>query len=222
MTEKKAQVPISVLALYSIIFYAIWTVFHFFIDPWITSNVPNEAISNLLGDGIIKNLIWTLPAVLLISRYKNEISVKLPDMLKWNKDCNKYLLLFPAFVAYVALGVLIQGGKIAISEGFGIANIITVLFVGICEESVFRAWLLNATLKRNETAAIAVNALMFLAVHFPIWIYKGIFISNFTSFAFLTIIALSVLFSYIFVKTKNIILPITLHMLWDLLIFMLY
>lgn len=220
--KKSAQVPISVLVIYSVILYAMWTVFHFFIDPWITASFPDKAVSNLIGEGIVKNLIWTLPAILLVSKYKNEVSVKLRDMLKWNSECKKYLLLFPAFAAYIILGIVIHGGKLAVNSDFGIANIITVVFVGVTEESVFRGWLLNATLKRNENAAIAINALMFLVIHFPIWICEGVFFTNFANFGFISIIALSIIFSLIFVKTKNIMLPITLHMFWDLLIFMLY
>ncbi len=220
--KKSALVPVSVLIIYSVMFYAMWTVFHFFIDPWITSTFPNEAVSNLIGEGIIKNLIWTLPAVILISKYKNEVSLNLKEMLKWNRDCNKYLLLFPAFLAYIILGIVLHGGKLAVNSEFGIADIVTVLFVGVTEESVFRGWLLNSTLKRNENAAIAVNSLMFLMIHFPIWICEGVFFTNFANFGFVSIVALSVIFSLIFTKTKNIILPITLHMFWDLLIFMLY
>ena len=117
--------------------------------------------------------------------------------------------------------MLANGGKLVINDTFGIDKIIIFLFVGVTEEFAFRGWLLNATIPRNENAAIAVNAVLFLAIHFPRWISEGIFISNFANRGFVSIIALSVIFSIIFIRSKNIILPITLHMLWDLLIFML-
>ena len=219
--KKNNYVPISVLTIYSVIFYAMWTIFHFFIDPPLQAHT-SEALNAFLGEGVIKNLIWTFPAVILIRKYKDNVSVNLKDMFKWKKEYNKYLLLFPAFLAYIILGIVLHGGKLTLSSDFGLDDIITVLFVGVTEEFVFRGWLLNATVKRNENAAVAVNALMFLAIHFPIWICEGVFVKNFVTLGFISIMALSVIFSMLFIRTKNIVLPIALHMFWDLIIFMLY
>lgn len=219
--NKSKYVPISVLTIYSVTFYALWTIFHFIINP-LLQTLQNDALSAFLGNGVIKNIIWTLPAAVFIRKYKNKVLVELKEMFKWKKDNYRYLLIFPAFLAYIILGIVIHGGKLSISNDFGLDDIITVMFVGVTEELVFRGWLLNSTVKRNENAAIAVNALMFLAIHFPIWIYEGVFVNNFVSFGFISILALSVIFSLIFIKTKNIVLPIALHMFWDLIIFMLY
>ncbi len=221
--EKKDKfVPIPTLIVYSIIFYSAWTAFHFAVEPALQSHISNPTLVTFIGDGIIKNLLWTLPAVLLIAKYRDKVSVGLGDMFKWKKENNKYLLLFPAFAAYIILELVIRGGKPGISDEFGMGDIITVFFVGLTEEFVFRGWLLNSTVKRNENAAIAINSLMFLLIHFPIWITSGEFVTNITNFGFVCIIALSVLFSVIFLKTRNILLPILLHSFWDLLIFMMY
>ncbi len=224
MSDKKQignNVPVSTLVLYSIIFYLAWTAYHFFIEP-LLMKIPNEALYTFLGDGLIKNLLWTLPAVILINKYKDSLSLSLKEMFTFTKESVKYLWVFPAFLAYIVISILIHGGTIGINKDFGLADIIVVLFVGITEEIVFRGWLLNATVKRNQDVAIAVNGVMFLMIHFPIWICSGTFISSFTSFGFVSIIALSVIFSLVFIKTKSLILPITLHMFWDLLMFMIY
>lgn len=71
-------------------------------------------------------------------------------------------------------------------------------------------------------AVILTNAVMFLVIHFPIWIQEGVFISNFTSFGFLCILILSIVFSCTFLKSKNILVPVALHMYWDFLVFMFY
>ena len=196
-----------------------WAVYHFLIEP-LLMKIPNEALYTFIGDGIIKSLIWVLPAVILINKYKDKLSLNLKEMFSFTKESAKYLWTFPAFLTYILVSVLVHGGTISINESFGLDDIIVVLFVGITEEIVFRGWLLNATMKRNEDVAIAVNALMFLVIHFPIWICTGTFITNFTSLGFISLIALSVVFSLVFVKTKSLILPITLHMFWDLLMFM--
>ena len=219
--KKSEYVPIKVLAIYSVIFYALWSVFHFFIDP-ILNGMSSKALSAFIGEGVIKNLIWTLPAVILMRKYSDKLSISFKDMFKWNKDCNKYLLVFPAFLAYIIFGIVMHGGTISVSSEFGLDKIITVLFVGVTEEFVFRGWLLNSTAPRNTDYAIAVNAVMFLAIHFPRWISEGVFITNFANLGFVSIVALSVIFSMIFVKSKNIILPIALHTFWDLIIFLLY
>ena len=62
---------------------------------------------------------------------------------------------------------------------------------------------------------IIINAVMFLLIHFPIWIASGIFIDAFTSLNFLCVPALSIIFSWSFIKSKNIWIPITLHIFKD-------
>jgi len=101
-------------------------------------------------------------------------------------------------------------------------DVIIVLFVGITEESVFRGWLLNATLERwGRWPALIVNSLLFLAIHFPKWIVSGEFVYAFTSFGFAEVIALSLLFGWSFVRTRNLLLPIALHMVYDLAVMLL-
>lgn len=221
MSEKNssARVPIKVLAVYSVLLYSAWTVYHFFILR-IIQRIPNEAISAFLNDGLCKNLVWTLPAVLLIFKYSDLLSIHTSEFFKWKKENNKYLLAFPAFIFYILLGMFTH--KTAPAFSINITQIMTVIFVGITEELVFRAWLLNATVDRSEYGAIAVNAIMFLAIHFPRWISEGVFVKNMASMGFLSILILSVVFSLVFLRTRNILVPILLHMFWDFLVFFLY
>ena len=221
MSENKKvnYVPIKILGIYSVVFYTLWTLFHFFAVP-VLDALPNKAVSAFLSQGIIKNLVWTVPAIILIRKYKDKLYINWNEMFDRKKENYKYLLIFPAFFAYIALGIVLHGGSLSISENFGIDNIITVLFVGLTEELVFRGWLLNSTVKRNENVAIAVNALMFLVIHFPRWICEGVFVQNITNLGFVSIVALSVIFSLVFLRTKNILYSIGLHMFWDLIIFM--
>ncbi len=160
---------------------------------------------------------------MLVKQYKNDVSIGLKEM--FNVRCNwiKYLPIFALFTVYLLVGALLTNGKIAIVEEFGIDKIIIVLFVGLTEEMVFRGWLLNATIEEDRKwKGVIINAIMFLVIHFPKWIHDGVFISNFTEFAFLSVPILSVVFSWTFIKSRNILIPITLHMYWDLLMFMLY
>ncbi|MCL2514266.1 MAG: CPBP family intramembrane metalloprotease [Oscillospiraceae bacterium] len=204
----------TVLGAYCLCFYAVWAVFELFVKESIGSQ--------MIKTGLIKNLAWVLPAALLIHKYPGSVQIKLKEMFTTRVRWRKYLWLFGICAVFVLAGSVMQTGGVAVSEEFGMDSIIIVLFVGITEETVFRGWLLNATVNSAKPwPAIIINAVMFLIIHFPIWIADGIFAEAFTSLGFVTLMALSVMFSLTFLKSRNIFVPVTLHMFYDLLVFML-
>lgn len=213
----------TVMLLYIIIFYAIWTCFELFVKDSLDRVIANEVLCQLVKSGIIKNIIWTIPAIMLVKHFENDVNISLKEMFNPRINWIKYLPLFALFTVYLLVGAFVTNGEIAIVDEFGIDKIIVVLFVGLTEEMVFRGWLLNATIEEDKKwKGIIINAVMFLVIHFPVWIHNGVFISNFTSFSFLCVPVLSVIFSWTFIKSRNILVPIVLHMYWDLLMFMLY
>lgn len=221
MNHIHGQKKKSVLIIYIIVFYSVWTVFEFFIKDAIDSLIPSNALSQIVKSGIIKNLVWTVPAFILISKFC--VCITLKEMFTTKVNALKYLPLFILFTVYLLIGAILEKGELALAKDFGADEIIIVLFVGLTEEMVFRGWLLNATItEENKWKCIIVNAVMFLAIHFPSWIYNGVFIRNFTGFGFVSVVVLSVIFSLTFMKSKNVLIPITLHMYWDLLMFMFY
>lgn len=219
MMKKK----ITIITVYIIIFYAIWTGFELIIKDFLDGVIVNENLCQFVKSGIIKNIVWTFPAIMLVKHYKNDVSISLKEMFDVRCNWIKFLPIFILFTIYLLVGALLLNGEIAIVDEFGIDKIIIVLFVGLTEEMVFRGWILNATIQGGKKwKSIIINAIMFLVIHFPIWIHDGVFISNFTSFAFLSILVLSVIFSWTFIKSRNILIPIVLHTYWDLLMFMFY
>lgn len=220
MTKKKKT---AALIIYIIIFYALWIAFELIMKGILDSAITNVNVCQFVKSGIIKNLAWTLPAIMLVNHFKDEVYITLKEMFNIRVNWLKYLSIFIVFTIYLLIGSLLQNGRIAIVDDFGIDDIIIVLFVGLTEEMVFRGWLLNATIRADKKwKYIIINAAMFLAIHFPSWIYKGIFISSFTGVGFLSVLVLSVIFSWTFIKSRNILIPIALHMYWDLLMFMFY
>ncbi len=220
MNKKKKK---TVMIIYVILFYAIWTGFELITKDFLNSVIHNVNLCQFVKSGIIKNIVWTFPAIMLVKHYKNDVNISLKEM--FNVRCNwvKYLPVFALFTVYLLVGAFITNGKITIVDEFGIDKIIIVLFVGLTEEMVFRGWLLNATIEDDRKwKGIIINAIMFLVIHFPIWIHDGVFISNFTSFSFLCVPILSIIFSWTFIKSRNILIPIVLHMYWDLFMFMFY
>lgn len=217
-SRKPALLP--VLVIYTIVFFAVWTVFESLLKPWINSAIP-EIPAQLVNSGVIKNLVWTLPALLLAHRYESEMYVPLREMFTAKVNLLRWLPVFAILVLWGVGADLINTGTVAVSGDFGMGDVIIVLFVGITEESVFRGWLLNATLERwGRWPALMVNAMLFLAIHFPKWIVSGEFLYAFTSFGFAEVIALSLLFGWSFVRTRNLVLPIALHMVYDLAVMM--
>lgn len=214
------------LIIYCILFYGFWAVMELLLKRPLLEITGNEFTMECIRSGVIKNLAWTVPSVLLIKHFEKDMYVGLKEMFELKINWLKYIPIYLLCIVYLLIVAWKQTGKIAVSPNFTAAQAVVVLFVGITEESVFRGWLLNGMLKNADTqakqwTAVIINAVMFLVIHFPIWIYEGVFIRNFANFGFISIMILSVIFSRLFMDSKNILVPIFLHMLYDLLIFML-
>jgi hypothetical protein len=213
----KSKSIIPTLAIYFVLFYIAWGASEFLL------NVQNELLYSIIREGIIKNLVWTLPAFVLIKKRQDSVEIPLKEMFNPKTDWLKYLPIYLVFAIYILFINFRTHGGIVVSDSFGLDSIVVVLFVGLTEELVFRGWLLNATIKgKSEEESylpILINGIMFLTIHFPKWIHQGTFVSSFTSLGFIQIVLLGCLFGYVFVKSRNLLIPITLHMFWDLLVF---
>jgi len=209
------------IGIYIVIFFLVWSIRELIIRPVFLDSL-NEIMFQVM-ESSMKLLVWTLPAVLFIRYFQGEMWISLKEMFtnkpKWFKDAPMLALviIIPFLQAWMSFG------KITIHQDFVPIKLIeTVLFVGITEEMVFRGFLLNAMLKKMKLMpAILINAALFLFIHYPFWIYQGHNISMFISSSF-TVLLLGALFAYSFVKTKNILIPIALHMKWNLLLAIFY
>ena len=220
MNENRKLTTTKIVA-YLIIFFAAWSILELIIRPVFLA--PLSVLASEIVRSVIKLSVWTLPAILLIRHFQNDMWISLKDMFttkpKWFKDAPilAVIVIVPLFQA------LFRGGGFAIDPNFVPSRLIgAVIFVGITEEVVFRGFLLNTFLKRmGMWRAIALDAVLFYLIHIPIWIYQGNGLTFFIS-AIVPVTVLSVLFAYSFIKTKSIFVPIALHMIWNLLVIMLY
>lgn len=203
------------LVVYFIIFYAIWALIELVFVP-MTGLDKNPLMYSIIKCGIIKCVVWVVPAIML-TRYFNELMfAKKDNIFSFKVNWVKYVPVFIILTAYVLIVTYIITGTIALNKEFAFSDIIWLLFVGITEEMVFRGWLLNATITENKKwLPIIINSLLFLLIHFPIWIQEGCFVDNILSGGFIIIIVLSVIFSWTFVKSKSIMVPVVLHMFYD-------
>lgn len=221
MTRRRSLSLSSALALYIPVFFGVWTLWEFRGKDLINADVSNQALAQLVKSGLIKNLVWTLPALLLIHRFRDQMAGPPDQVFTAKVHWGRFLPVFLALTLWVLVGALLQKGRLAVSGGFGADELITVLFVGLTEELVFRGWLLNSTVQLlGRWPAILCNAVLFLAIHFPVWRHTGVFLTNFANLGFAGILALSVIFSLAFLRSGNILVPIALHMYWDLLAFL--
>jgi membrane protease YdiL (CAAX protease family) len=91
-----------------------------------------------------------------------------------------------------------------------------VVFVRITKEIVFLGFLLNAFLKKMKMLyAFVLEAALFTLIHYPIWIHNGFDFSQILSSS-IFVMVISVGFTYSFIKTRNILVPMALHMVWNL------
>ena len=219
MTEKR-KLTIYKIFIYCVIFYALWSVRELIIRPVFLDSLNDRMFQ--ISETLMKLTVWTLPAVFLIWHYQDDMWISLKEMftnkLKWFKEAPIFMvILIPLLMAWFSFG------KIEIHPDFRPLSLIgTVIFVGITEEAVFRGWLLNAMLKKMRLwSAILLNAVLFLIAHFPYWIYLRYDLFEFLS-GCVSALILSILFSWAFVKSKNIFIPITLHMTWNFLLLMFF
>jgi membrane protease YdiL (CAAX protease family) len=215
---KKKKLTAIHISVYLIIFFAIWSVRELVIQPVFLSSI-NPIASELIGQAI-KLLVWTLPAILLIRYFHNDMWIGLKEMfsgkIQWSRDY--YILLVIIIIPIArAIRTWLTSGEFGISPEIAPIRLIgAVLFVGITEEIVFRGFLLNAFLKKMKMEyAIALDAVLFTLIHYPIWIYRGSLPFDIAT-ASIQVAVLSVGFAYSFIKTRNILVPIALHMVWNL------
>ena len=222
MRTENARLRLFKILAFYIILLAVWFVREMFLRPVMIASFDSWGFE--FCETAIKIVVWTVPAVLLVRRYKDDVLLSWKEMLTSKFKWYKYALILLGFVAYNLIGAFAVNGNISISSEFQLSSLVgSVMFVGVTEEVVFRGFFLNALLKKMKTwSAVLLTALMFLLVHFPIWIYEGMLLSNMLSGGFIAVAALSVIFSWVFIKSKNIIVPIVLHMAWNLLIELLF
>ena len=202
------------LIIYAMILYGLWSLLELYLKTQI-------GIDEFTKEVYIKLVFWLLPAIVIHFRFSDHMFIKKEEMYLLRKNCWIFVPIMLLFTIYIFISEYLTNGKITISESFGINTVVEVLSIAIGEEMVFRGLFLNAILNDNKKyLAVFINSLMFLVIHFPAWIQGDIFISVFTSGGFITVLLVSCIFSFVFIKTKSIWTAIFLHFWWDLLLFM--
>ncbi|MDO5539704.1 MAG: type II CAAX endopeptidase family protein [Eubacteriales bacterium] len=187
-----------------------------FMEQWLS--VPD---TEFIKEVVFKIIIWFIPAFLLCRHYDDFLSIQSKSSFSVEVKWLRVLPILFLFTAFHIISACVQHGKISIDSSFRITDILIAVSVGISEEMVFRGWLLNVCLHDKKWVSIIENAVLFLLIHFPVWIRHDLLSVYIMSGAFLQIIILSIIFSCAFIKSRNILVPVVLHAYWDLLCFIL-
>jgi membrane protease YdiL (CAAX protease family) len=211
----KRKLSIFHIVIYLIIFFAIWSIRELIIRPvWLNQF---DGLTWHIFESAMKLTVWTIPAILLIKYFQDDMWVSLNEMftskLQYFKSAPILLLVFVPLISAVFLH-----GEVAVRPNFEPVSLVQgVVFVGITEEIVFRGFLLNVFLKKMKVwKAVVLDALLFALIHYPIWIYFGFDITTILLNS-VQILPISALFAFSFIKTKNIFVPIAIHSVWNLL-----
>lgn len=203
-----------VLIIYTGFLYGFWSLLEL-------SLKNSMGISEFTKEVWLKFLIWLLPSLLIYLRFSSFMFSGEKEFFSLNRKCWICIPLLLFFTVYIIGGEYLENGMLSISPSFGVSTVVEVISIAAGEEMVFRGLFLNAALqKQNRYLAVFINALMFLAIHFPAWIQSGTFVFVFSGGGFISILLLSCIFSFAFIKTKSILPAAILHFWWDLLMFM--
>ena len=115
---EQKQIPFKPLLLSFAVLYGIWAVWELWLNPLMTSHLSNPWLSNLLGDGIVKNLVWTLPAFWLMGRYEPHLYVPRKELLTAKVNWLKWLPWMVGFVVFAILCTPAEDGRIGIAADF--------------------------------------------------------------------------------------------------------
>ena len=204
---KAKNSDVSIMVGYLVLFYLAWTIKELWLIEYIYSF--DEIISPLL-EALVKSLVWIVPAGLYIKIYLHSNPV---SYLKMNVNVMKGL--FWGIVLSLLLGLcLILEAYIfyGVSFHFSLSfddYLNTFLLAGLAEEIVFRGLILQELNKRLAFwKANVTTALLFLVIHYPIWIYNEV-IFQFGSHIYVFLIGL--LFGFIYKKTGSLWSVILMH-----------
>lgn len=205
------------LLTYIFIFLVLVTIWYFFIYPQIQKLKSSYEILFILLWFIGKILFWIFPVLI----YLQLVGIKdFGDFLKikseWGKGIAWGILLsaFWVILRWILFYVILRHRNVSFNIGF--FYWVAGASVGIFEEIPFRGLILQELNKQIKFwLANIITTLIFLIYHIPTWIISGQRFINLLPTCFMVIL-LSLIWGYIFKKTKSIWSVAIFHSLHDL------
>ncbi|MFL0506780.1 CPBP family intramembrane glutamic endopeptidase [Ureibacillus sp. 179-F W5.1 NHS] len=178
-----------------------------------------ESVPRAITSAIIKIVIWVIPVILLAKVIDKTDPFSFLGLRHNFKKSLKWIYwVFLVFILYILLNITVLDNKINLHIGFD-EWLNVFLLVGITEEIVFRGFILNKLMDSFRFwIANTITSLLFVLIHFPIWIYKGLFAFHYILSSSITIFVLGALFGYVYKKTSSLWLVIIIHSFYNLLV----
>lgn len=170
-------------------------------------------------DVVIKNLYWTIPALLLMAALPVCFEI-LPDKLFRGKihwlelvivACVSTCFLYTMYLLNYRKGTVFLGRSIP-------AVLLYSFCAGTTEEFVFRGFLLNHQCTvYSQKIAMLVNAVMFVLIHYTSVVFTPSFWNQLCSMRSVLIFVMGLVLGRLFLKSRNLAVPMLVHFYWDVL-----
>ncbi|GAX02800.1 immunity protein PlnI, membrane-bound protease CAAX family [Secundilactobacillus pentosiphilus] len=200
-------------------FFVFWFVIQVFVNVPII-NLASGWTEELLTD-VVKVLIWLGVGLYMIFHTKrDQFVIERPFQL--NLKFKPLYITLIAIIIYMLATAFIQRHSIGVVATFKPTMLLQdFLVVGICEETVFRGYLLNRLRKMidSQQTALIIQAILFALIHLPRYLttYPALPILTILS-QLVTVAILGYLFGWLFLKSRSLWPGIIVHSVWDLLI----
>jgi len=203
-------------------FFVLWFVIQVFINVPIM-NLTSGWTEELLTDAV-KMLIWLgVGFFMIFHTKKDQFEVERPFQL--NLKFKPLYVTLAAILVYMLASAFIQRHSISVVASFKPTMLLQdFLIVGLCEETMFRGYLLNRLRKivPTEQSALIIQAVLFALIHLPKYLTTYPALSLITIMGQLVTVAiLGYLFGWLFLKSRSLWPSIIVHSVWDLLIVLL-
>ena len=213
MKSEKGCMLCAIVASY-IVFMSGWYLRETYID-FSGLNSYLEACINF----VIYGIWWSGFSFLLIHCFGKRLNWDLKEILLKSPHRKTLLIAIPIILIYYFICWAIAGFEFSFEMNW-LDYWLTVVGVGIFEESVFRGWFYNAwsTIVKERYANI-ISAAMFVFIHYPRWFQLDRTMGDIV-YGSIYVFVLGVLFGVLFRKNRSIWTPAILHSVWDALGFL--
>lgn len=213
----KSKLTLPHLFLYMLIFLLVFTLYEVFLTPLF----PDTGMGWLLSSLCIF-FIFTLPCLFIMRQYSDDFAIPFSSL--WSMNFNPILLVFLCLIIliYTLSTSHMEDAIISVDLQYLTNNIMHSAYLDILAiELIFRAFLLNALIKRLESyQAVAWNSLLYFMTFLIYWqVQSANFSQLFESGSFIFLILLNICFSALFIQTKSIWPPLIIHSFWTLCLY---
>lgn len=207
LESKANKNDVKLFLTYILVFYSVWT----FKELWLVQYIyPLGEVTSAFLNALIKISVWIVPVWLYIKWHLHsnpsnylKMNINIKKGILWGIVLSLLLGLYFTFIVYI-LNEKAFNFKLSLGSYLN-----GILLVGITEEIVFRGLILQEFNKRLAFwKANIIAAFLFLIVHYPIWIYKGVF---FDLWGHIYVFLVGLIFGLVYKKTGSIWSVVILH-----------